>query len=636
MRARILLGLALLATLLVYWVGLHGPFLLDDSENLRPVQDWLSGTRSWQDVVLNNNSGMLGRPLSMLSFLASAALGGYSPYVFKLGNLIIHLLCGVLGWQMLRRAMAEDQALAPNADLIASLLVALWLLHPLNVSTVLYSVQRMAQLGAMFVLASVCVYLVSRRALIEGRTQRGFVGLFILFPLLLAAGLFSKENAAIAPGLCLVFELAYFWRRARAGLVVKSFFAVFVAVPVVFVAGLLLIKPGRLIGGYVSRDFTLIQRLLSEPRALMDYLGQLVLPRNPKLGLFTDDFPVSTSLVSPHTTLWAILGLLALSALVIALRKRAPSVFAGWFFFLVAHAVESGFLPLELYFEHRNYLPAFGLWLALAGLCELLTRNLQTNVLSRRQLGWGAAIGFAAVFAFGAHGRARTWQHEDAIVAQALQTHPSSLRANLAAATLAVRANNLRPGYDALARLQASPKPLHKFLGRVDWVTLDCLGGKGANPSDLKRAVALAQHRLVISQMQAFDLLDRVSADKDCGLVSPSIIADSIDLIVDAATAQPDTALAKWRMRMISAKLYARSGDWKSALPQAELSWQPSAAPAAGAFLVRAYANNGMQVEAERTYLQVAARINRYSTQDIEGLAELRKFLDSYSGSVKK
>ncbi|MCY0536413.1 hypothetical protein, partial [Klebsiella pneumoniae] len=59
----------------------------------------------------------------------------------------------------------------------------------------------------------------------------------------------------------------------------------------------------------------------------------------------------------------------------LAARKRAPSIPAGWFFFLVAHLVESSFLPLEMYYEHRNYLPSFGLLLAATGLLEILLRR---------------------------------------------------------------------------------------------------------------------------------------------------------------------------------------------------------------------------------------------------------------------
>ena len=48
-------------------------------------------------------------------------------------------------------------------------------------------------------------------------------------------------------------------------------------------------------------------------------------------------------------------------------RLVARLAFAGlalaWFFY--CHITESGWIPLELYFAHRNYLPALGLVFAL-------------------------------------------------------------------------------------------------------------------------------------------------------------------------------------------------------------------------------------------------------------------------------
>jgi tetratricopeptide (TPR) repeat protein len=635
MRAKLLLGVVLLATALLYWAGLHGPFLLDDTVNLAAVGHWLSGETTWQHVVFDNRSGPLGRPLSMASFLLTSALWGADPFAFKLGNLIVHLACGLLGWQVLRRALARDPHLAGSADLVAALLAAIWLLHPLNVSTVLYAVQRMAQLSTLFVLASLWTYLAARQQLVAGKLRPAVLKLFLLFPLLLVAGLLCKENAAVAPALCLVLELAYFLRTPRPR-AVPLFFGIFVLLPAILIAGLLLVEPGRWLS-YSSRDFTLVERLLSQPRALLDYIGLLLFPRNPLLGLFTDDFAASTSLVSPISTLWSLLALLAISVFAVVVRKRAPSVFAGWFFFLVAHTVESGILPLELYFEHRNYLPAFGLWLAVAGLCEWATRNARTNVLSLRQLGLLVAGGFILALAFATLGRALVWQHNDTIVAQALKMHPTSLRANLASADVGIQQGNYQQASEAMSRLLQSPHPRDRLLGRLNRVVIDCAFAIGANPDDLREAVKLAQPKITLAEMNAFEALAAYGAQphSNCGPVSPDMAADSISRIVATAT-QSDAYQGKWRSRLVAAMLYGRAEDWSNALVQAKLAWQPTSDPAAGGFLVRAYAHNGMMAQAERTYQEVARRISPDDTNGKLGLAELRRFLDSYAEAASK
>jgi hypothetical protein len=633
MQAKLVLAAALLATVLLYWIGLHGPFLLDDLPNLGSTQAWAQGQATWQEVVFSNDAGALGRSLSMASFLLSTALGGFNPFAFKLGNLVIHLACGLLGWQVLRRALARDQHLSGSADLIASLLAALWLLHPINVSTVLYAVQRMAQLSTFFVLASLWAYFSARQQLATGQLRRAWLGLFVLFPLLLVTGLLSKENAAVAPALCLVLELAYFTRQPRPGRMLPAFFGLFVALPAIAVSALLLFKPARLLGAYAGRDFSLLERLLTQPLVLMDYIGLLLVPRNPLLGIINDDFVASTGLFSPPSTVIAILALLAISGFAVAMRKRAPSIFAGWFFFLVAHSVESTFLPLELYFEHRNYLPAFGFWLAVAGTCELATRNLRTNVLSRRQLGLLAAGGFALAFSFSTMGRAHVWANEDTIYAQTIKMHPTSSRANLAAIEIAVRQNDYQQSLAALSRLLASNNPRDRMLGHIHRVSVDCIFGLGANPDELRAAIKEAQPVLTLAEMQGFEVLDSYAKApiSKCGAVTPNLIASTIDSIVNAADAQSDDAEQKWRLRYLAATLYGRADDWTAALVQAKQAWQPSAAPVVGAFLARSYAHNGLRKEAESTYKQAVDRSSPYNMRDQMGLTELRSFLDAYA-----
>ena len=147
MLPRLVLLLALLATVASYWTGLHGPFLFDDPGNLEPVRLWLAGKLSLAEVILPQPSLIYSRPVSMASFVLTALISGDSGFGFKLGNLLVHLACGVLGYAVLRQALRLDARLAQHASLLAALIAAIWLLHPLHASTVLYAVQRMAQLG---------------------------------------------------------------------------------------------------------------------------------------------------------------------------------------------------------------------------------------------------------------------------------------------------------------------------------------------------------------------------------------------------------------------------------------------------------------------------------------------------------
>ena len=164
----------LVATVLVYLPGLNGPFLFDDPPNLiLPINAWLSGQTGWHEVLLGNRSGLLGRPLSMLSFIANAATTGLAPLPFKATNLAIHLLCGLLIYVLISRVLTRDPQLRTRAKLAALLVSAVWLLHPMQVSTVLYIVQRMAQLSTMFMLLGLLVFVLGREALEQGHTRKG-------------------------------------------------------------------------------------------------------------------------------------------------------------------------------------------------------------------------------------------------------------------------------------------------------------------------------------------------------------------------------------------------------------------------------------------------------------------------------
>lgn len=619
---RLILCLALLATVAVYWAGLAGPFMLDDQRTLIHLHEWQNGQTSWQSAIFPNSSILLSRPVAMASFMLNMTLLGPDSFSFKLGNLLVHLACGVLCWAVLRRVLARDTRLAAHAEWLAALVATLWLLHPLHVSTVLYAVQRMAQLAALFTLAAVWVYLLARQQLSEGRTRAAWFNLFVSFPVLLVLGVLSKQNAAVAPVLCLLLEWVYYRPQTRPGRTVPVFFVVFVGLPALGLATLLLRAPHTLLATYADWDFTLAQRLLTQPRALMDYLGMLLWPRGPQMGLYTDDFIVSTGLLSPPSTLLALLALGGLSVGATVLRSRAPSVCAGWWFFLLAHAVESSFLPLEMYYEHRNYLPALGLLLALVGLLALVPA-FKTNTLSPRKLGLLAVTGLALMLGVATLGRVLIWQDMAGITQQALRHHPDSLRLRFDLLFEANRQGDLNTAMVQMQALTNSADPRNRQIGHLGIFTLKCIR-KDRHPGtlDLQRAVAEDLPRLNTYTIQVFYLLIVYSRNGGCGDVSANVIADYLARIVQQASIQSENSEAKWYARRELAGLYAYGNNWPAARTHAALAWQGSAHdPASGLLLVLALHNTGDTAKAR----QVLAQLEAAPPTDPKGLASLAR-----------
>ena len=163
--------LALIALLVLaaacYWPGLRGPWLFDDTTNILQNATLQLDSLSPQALLRaawSLESGPLKRPLAYLSFaLNHYFAGGFDAFAFKATNLAIHLLnsllVAALAWRLGAQALADQPGRRRGFALLAA---AIFALHPLALSPVLYVVQRMASLSTLFVLASVLCLLRAR------------------------------------------------------------------------------------------------------------------------------------------------------------------------------------------------------------------------------------------------------------------------------------------------------------------------------------------------------------------------------------------------------------------------------------------------------------------------------------------
>jgi len=190
-----------------YWNGLDGPWIFDDVPHLFPLVENKVSLDNWREFIFNK-SGPLKRPVPMASFIVNAWLNGGDLWWWKFTNLIIHILTGIsifwLSWCLLSIINNKIK----NSSLIALTISGMWLLHPLHVSTVLYTVQRMAQLSALFVFLSLAAYVTARKRQLAGENSDIF---FILaFLIFMPLGILSKENALLIPVYLLLIELIFF------------------------------------------------------------------------------------------------------------------------------------------------------------------------------------------------------------------------------------------------------------------------------------------------------------------------------------------------------------------------------------------------------------------------------------------
>ncbi|MGH8146215.1 MAG: tetratricopeptide repeat protein, partial [Rhodanobacteraceae bacterium] len=174
----------------------------------------------------------------------------------------------------------------------------------------------------------------------------------------------SKANGALLPLLLLLVEwIVLAPRRPMPNAQTRRWYrraaTVFLIIPGALVlAYLLYLIPGAIHNTPAVRGWTVGERLLTEPRVVTDYLRLLFIPHAHSSGLFNDAFPISTGWLHPASTIPCMVLILALIGAGFALRKRHPAIALALLFYFTAQLMESGWIPLELYFEHRNYLPA--------------------------------------------------------------------------------------------------------------------------------------------------------------------------------------------------------------------------------------------------------------------------------------
>jgi tetratricopeptide (TPR) repeat protein len=383
--AFIALLFALSLCALAYLPGLHGDFVFDDYANL-PALGAAGPVHSGPALARYLTSGTAdptGRPLAMATFLLDACDWPADPYHFKRTNLILHLLNGaLLGWflVMLGRAIAGiDQRSSRRLSWAAVLASALWMLHPLFVSTTLYVVQREAMLPALFTLIGLLLWLRGRAFILDGRAPFGLVLLLLGLPACTILAALCKANGLLLPALALVIELTVLRScqppaQVAADVQYRRWMRLLAWLPALVVLGYLIYQGlnGVVHGVSSIRPWTLGQRLLTEPRVICQYLRLLWLPQPYSAGLFNDQVQASASLNSPWTTLPAILTVLGLLVIGWRIRRRHPAIAAAVLFYFVGQSMESSTIALELYFEHRNYVPALLMFWPLAiWLCDV-------------------------------------------------------------------------------------------------------------------------------------------------------------------------------------------------------------------------------------------------------------------------
>jgi tetratricopeptide (TPR) repeat protein len=246
---------------------------------------------------------------------------------------------------------------------VAILATFFWVANPVQVTTVTYIVQRMASMAGMFYIISMYFYLIGRTS----ETVWKKVSFFILCALSAVLAFGTKENAIMLPVSIYLYDLLLIQGITRENLLkgFKVFFLPLLLVGSVMLVFFVDIYSLLMIKDYAIRPFTMYERILTETRVIIFYISLLLYPVSSRLML-KHDFEISKALLEPWTTLAAIILILLCLGLSIVGARKKPLISYCILFFFLNHFIEGSIIPLELIYEHRNYIPSMFFFVPLA------------------------------------------------------------------------------------------------------------------------------------------------------------------------------------------------------------------------------------------------------------------------------
>lgn len=370
---------------LIYANTLNCPWQMDDYHNIIKNSNVqihaltiTSIKSSLYAAPFNDN---LDRPLPYLSFALNWLYGKDDVTGYHIINIAIHIFTALMLYLTIICLFQTPNAgrLDQNSQyFIALFSAAFWAIHPIQIQAVTYIVQRMAAMAALFYLMGIFFFL-KARITPSWISQSIFWGLCLISFL---GGLGSKNNAILLPVSLLLIELIFFRDLSLKSVQKKAIIIFAVSAFVVAVAGFLLFmgnNPNHIFDAYKHRSFSMGQRLMTQPVILLFYLSQIFYPVAHRFSI-THDVTYATTLFQPWYIFFAIGMIIMLISYALCRSRKAPMLSFAILFYFGNHVIESTIIPLEMIFEHRNYLPSFFLFVPIAmGIKKLLDHYCTVN-----------------------------------------------------------------------------------------------------------------------------------------------------------------------------------------------------------------------------------------------------------------
>jgi len=346
-----IISLFIIITSIVYSNSFTVPFQFDDDQQilLRESNHSLhnfSNLSYWLNV---NN-----RPVSTFTLVLNYVLHGENVFGYHLVNLIIHLLSGIILFFFLKLifSLRGDKETSKWLPFVIALF---FLIHPVQIQSVTYIVQRMTSLAGMFFILAVLFYARGRIVYLKNGLSKEAIGYYVIAAVAGVMGTFSKQNAVVFPLAMLLTEL--FFIRDNNGRICKRYLVAVAAIGIIISTIVLLIFgiPRE------TKNITSIQYLATQMTIIPRYFQMMLLP----FGLSIDHGVKVVKNIFDLKVIGGASFLIGILVFAFFQIKKRPLVSFGIFWIFIALIVESSIFPIrDVMFDQRMYLPLAGFLLS--------------------------------------------------------------------------------------------------------------------------------------------------------------------------------------------------------------------------------------------------------------------------------
>lgn len=419
-----------LITFVIYSNTFNASWHFDDEKFLSNKAFHLAEL-SWPEIKkVLKVKGQFDRPVATFSLVLNYYFGKDNVVGYHFINLSIHFIASIFLFLFLYHTLnlPSLRSYRKNAYAIALLSTILWTINPVHTQAVTYIIQRMAGMAGMFYIMAMYLY-------IRGRTTtQGYLKVIFYFLCTLAfiLSLGSKENGILLPMSLLLFELLFFRKVSLLKKYDKTILFCLITVigtlSIIFFY-LYFIKGSNIfsfLDEYKYRVFSLKERLLTEPKVILFYIGLLLYPMPTRLCL-NHDISISKSLLNPPETLLAILVIIGLIIAAFIFSKKWPVIAFCISFFFLNHMVESTIIPLEMVSEHRNYIPSMFFFIPMSVLL-LKSISFFTDQRVMRNIIIGSIVLFLIGSGHSTYVRNFVWATEESLWLDCIDKYPNLWR----------------------------------------------------------------------------------------------------------------------------------------------------------------------------------------------------------------